>query len=227
MSLLAAKSGADVVLKGCTVRPRDPAPPPPPPKKPGAKAAPAPPPAEPVMLVSVMGRGRSQQAVSQFVLRLESTGLFGRVTLVETNRDNSERVDAIGFRIDCSLDEPAGPRTERGGRWTAAEAPGLKKPAATAALPATKPVKPTPVAGPSKLPSLAMIPAAKSNAGGVPAPAPKAVVARPAAAAANGPTTRPSKPPSVPVTAPAAPAKAPQLGPTRADSQSPRGSVKP
>jgi hypothetical protein len=114
MALLAAKAGPDVALRGCTVRPKDPepqqpkAPQPKDPKKSGAKtpARPEPPP-EPVMVLTVSGLGKTQFAVSQFALRLEATGLFARVSLIETNREAFEKGEAIAFRVECSLDAPA------------------------------------------------------------------------------------------------------------------------
>jgi hypothetical protein len=64
-------------------------------------------PLEPSMVLSISGLGRSQPAVSQFVLRLESMHLFARVTLLDTNRETFLGGEALGFRIDCSLDDPA------------------------------------------------------------------------------------------------------------------------
>ncbi len=59
------------------------------------------------MVLSISGLGRSQPAVSQFVLRLEAMHLFARVTLLDTNRETFLGGEALGFRIDCSLDDPA------------------------------------------------------------------------------------------------------------------------
>jgi hypothetical protein len=112
MALLAAKAGDEIVLKTCLVRPKDPdrqvdtrsqgpgA------LEGGARAA-QPPPAEPSMVLGLSGLGLSQAAVSQFVLKLEATGLFAKVTLIDTSRAALERTDAIAFRLECSLDEPA------------------------------------------------------------------------------------------------------------------------
>ena len=60
------------------------------------------------MVLGLSGLGLSQAAVSQFVLKLERTGLFARVALIDTSRAALDRTDAIAFRIECSLDEPAG-----------------------------------------------------------------------------------------------------------------------
>jgi hypothetical protein len=41
--------------------------------------------------------------VSQFVLRLEQTGLFESVELVKTNREPFLATDAVAFKLDCQL----------------------------------------------------------------------------------------------------------------------------
>ena len=111
MALLAAKAGDEIVLKTCLVRPKDPdrgvdyralGP-----AAEGAARAAPPAPAEPSMALGLSGLGLSQAAVSQFVLNLERTGLFARVALIDTSRAALDRTDAIAFRIECSLDEPA------------------------------------------------------------------------------------------------------------------------
>jgi hypothetical protein len=113
MALLAAKAGDEIVLKTCLVRPKNPdrqvdmrsqgpgA------LEGGARVAQAPP-AEPSMVLGLSGLGLSQAAVSQFVLKLEATRLFAKVALIDTSRAALERTDAIAFRLECSLDEPAG-----------------------------------------------------------------------------------------------------------------------
>lgn len=110
LALLAVKAGDDVVLKGCQVSVREAA------KlaadakgarpKLGAGAVPAVP--ESNVVLNLSGLGRSQPAVSQFVLRLEATGLFAKVTMVDTSREGFLNGTAIAFRIECSLDDPAG-----------------------------------------------------------------------------------------------------------------------
>lgn len=127
LALLAAKADGQVVLKGFAVRPKDPPAPaaPRPPAARGAVAAkpPAPPP-DPTVLVSISGAGTSQAAASQYALRLEGTGLFGRVALLDTNREPFGERAAVSFRIECTLGEPAA------GRVTAAEpGPGRRDPA--------------------------------------------------------------------------------------------------
>lgn len=108
MALLAARAGDEVSLKSCGIRPRDPEPAPVVARR--GSPPPAPPkPVEPVLLLNLSGRGRSQADVSRFVLRLEATRLFGRVTLQDTSREVFERGEAIAFRIECSMDgQPSG-----------------------------------------------------------------------------------------------------------------------
>ena len=87
-----------------------------------AAAAPIGPP--PRMSLSLLGMGRSQAAVTQFVLRLERLGLFERVDLARSNRQTVGSTDANVFRIDCLLHRgpkpatvpAAAPATSSGGR---------------------------------------------------------------------------------------------------------------
>ena len=104
LALMATKAGKDVTLKACSVRPRQaPAvasvkPATPKPVKPAI--------ADPTLLVNVAGLSSSQSAVSQFALRLEATGLFGRVTLLDTAREPFADKQLVSFRIECTLAEP-------------------------------------------------------------------------------------------------------------------------
>ena len=50
------------------------------------------------------GLGMAQQAVSEFVLRLEETSLFRQVTLLDTKREPFLDGDAIAFHIECLLE---------------------------------------------------------------------------------------------------------------------------
>lgn len=54
------------------------------------------------------GLGGSQQAVSDFVLRLEGSGLFDRVTLIETHREPFLSSTAIAFELRCPLSGKGG-----------------------------------------------------------------------------------------------------------------------
>lgn len=71
LAVLAETVGQDVVLSGCRLEPID------------ASNAIDP----PGFVVYLDGEGRSQSAVSQFVLRLERVGLFSNVVLLKTRRD--------------------------------------------------------------------------------------------------------------------------------------------
>ena len=70
----------------------------------GASAAPAPAvgPGSRFTL-ELAGLGRTQAAVSQFVLRLERLGLFERVTIVKTGREVFGEHESIGFRLEATL----------------------------------------------------------------------------------------------------------------------------
>lgn len=53
--------------------------------------------------LELTGLGRSQQAVSHFVLRLEAQPLFDEVVLVNTKREPFEGRYSVGFIIRCDL----------------------------------------------------------------------------------------------------------------------------
>jgi len=55
--------------------------------------------------IEMSGLGRTQSDVSQFVLRLEQTGLFNRVKLVETNLSKFNNEAAVAFRLECMMSE--------------------------------------------------------------------------------------------------------------------------
>lgn len=57
--------------------------------------------------LEIGGLGREQTDVSQFVLKLERTGLFGTVKLLETARYPFGDGQAVSFRIRCSIGEDA------------------------------------------------------------------------------------------------------------------------
>lgn len=56
--------------------------------------------------VKLRAIAKDQAAVSAFALRLESSGLFTRVELVESRREVFLDADAVRFRLDCRL-QPA------------------------------------------------------------------------------------------------------------------------
>jgi len=55
------------------------------------------------MSLHLVGLGRSQSAVAQFMLRLEAMGLFDRVNLLQTNREQFMDGDAVKFDLNCPL----------------------------------------------------------------------------------------------------------------------------
>ena len=58
-------------------------------------------------VLDLNGLGENQQAVAGYVLRLEKTGLFGKVALIDTRKEPFLRggQNAIGFQIHCTLDD--------------------------------------------------------------------------------------------------------------------------
>ena len=105
LALLANTKGEDVVLRSVSVGPA-PVPPPPPVER----GKPVPPPPAPETLLEVMGVGQTQLAVSQHVLRLEQTGLFSKVALLDTGREAFLNSSAIAFRLQCVFGEPRQPQ---------------------------------------------------------------------------------------------------------------------
>lgn len=53
--------------------------------------------------LTLQGFGQSQAAVSTFVLRLEQTGLFDRVQLIDTRTEPYMNGHAAGFRVECFI----------------------------------------------------------------------------------------------------------------------------
>jgi hypothetical protein len=104
LGLLAHRGNEEVVLKAVAVRPKDPPPAVAAPPKPGAKGGkPAGPPPEPVILVSITGAAKSQETASKFALGLESTGLFSKVSLLETTRETVADLSLVSFRLECTV----------------------------------------------------------------------------------------------------------------------------
>lgn len=60
--------------------------------------------AEPKKVV-LTGVGRSQAAVTQFVLRIESLRLFGHVRLAQTAAQSLRGTEGVGFQLICTLPE--------------------------------------------------------------------------------------------------------------------------
>jgi hypothetical protein len=60
----------------------------------------------PDVALEILGVGRTPVAVSQHVLRLEQTGLFSKVALVDTGREAYLNGNAIAFRLQCTFGDP-------------------------------------------------------------------------------------------------------------------------
>lgn len=99
MALLAGTTGDDVVLRSVSVAP---------PPATSNTATPAGKESDEVVL-ELAGVGQTQLAVSRHVLRLEQTGLFAKVTLLETGREAFLNAPAIGFRLRCSFGDAGTP----------------------------------------------------------------------------------------------------------------------
>jgi hypothetical protein len=135
LGLLGQQVGNDVVLKGCRVRvgvpSRGNAPAPAAradARRPGARQAPsaqpeapASQPPEPTFILETSGMALDHAAANRFLLRLEQTGLFSKVSLLDTSREPFFDKNAIAFRLECALnpappqDAPAAGATARGG----------------------------------------------------------------------------------------------------------------
>ena len=61
----------------------------------------------PETVLEVAGVGRTPLSVSRHVLKLEGTGLFAKVVLLEHNREPYLNANAIGFRVQCTFGDPA------------------------------------------------------------------------------------------------------------------------
>ncbi len=60
------------------------------------------------VMVTLKGHAKTTPAVSQFVLRLEQSGLFDRVSLTRTNREPFLNGQAIAFEARCLMDSSGG-----------------------------------------------------------------------------------------------------------------------
>jgi hypothetical protein len=122
LAVLARGIGDDVVLRSCHVHPaggtagRRPearrtavAPAAPSPTGAGATATTAAGPIEESVpfVLEANGMARTLAAAHRFLNDLEKTGLFARVSLLDTTREPYLTEGAIAFRLECSLDEPA------------------------------------------------------------------------------------------------------------------------
>lgn len=81
-----------------------------------AKSQDSRPPAVDRYALRVAGLGRSQESVSAYVLALESSGLFERVTIRQTEaRRGDSGISGVGFRLEASLAGGVPGVRERGG----------------------------------------------------------------------------------------------------------------
>jgi hypothetical protein len=93
LGLLSRLAGDEVTMSGTALRPAPQAGTPP--RDAGPSAG--------TYVLTLTGTGLSHEAVSGFALALEATGLFERVTLLETLRSRIGRFDAVGFRLECAI----------------------------------------------------------------------------------------------------------------------------
>ena len=94
LGLLARNVGDDVVLEYCRLRQDDP---------PRSRKTSAVPQRDQPLVLELGGLAMSQAIVSQFVLRLEGTGLFDQVRLINTTQRTFLNKDAVAFRLECLL----------------------------------------------------------------------------------------------------------------------------
>jgi len=95
LALLARNLGSDVVLKHCELDLDRPG------RAPDADQGDDSPRRN--FVLEVNGLGRTQTAVSAFVLRLEKAGLFDQVKLIRTSREDFMSGKAVSFQLACTL----------------------------------------------------------------------------------------------------------------------------
>lgn len=140
LAVLGEMIGGDVVLKNCYIRPVNPnrdghgtnlrrIEPRTPSERATAKTTEAAP-----FILEAGGIAKDYTAANQFVLRLEHTGLFAKVTLLDTGREAFFDKDAIAFRIECAMNQApvdAPGSTSAAQRPTATASPAHMTPPAT------------------------------------------------------------------------------------------------
>ena len=127
LSLLATTTGDDVVLRSVVIAPAAATPSALTSGQTAAGAKPAKPAAAPEVVLEVHGVGRTQLAVQQHVLRVEQTGLFAKVALLDTGREPYLMQDAIAFRLQCTFGEPKQQQVSQPGALTATDTGGATK----------------------------------------------------------------------------------------------------
>ena len=100
LALLAGKADDQIVIRGCEVRTSS---------SPAAGNGPA-------LIVSVGGVARSPADAQQYVLRLERSGLFERVTLLDTHREPFLSSEGAAFRIESILSSGLSDEANPGGK---------------------------------------------------------------------------------------------------------------
>jgi len=104
LATLARQLRDEVVLNGCKLTPVKSGPPAEGGNtEPGASEPREAPLAQRNYQLTLSGLGRTQTAVSKFVLRLEHIDLFSEVRLTKSNRRPFLGGEAVAFRIDCSI----------------------------------------------------------------------------------------------------------------------------
>jgi hypothetical protein len=137
LAVLARGIGDDVVLRSCHVHPAGgaaarrgetrraiavtPATPPQAANGTGAAAAPVVVEEAAPFVLEANGIARTLASAHRFVRDLEKTGLFARVSLLDTTREPFLTEGAIAFRLECSLDELTPPTPPAGGAQAAVD----------------------------------------------------------------------------------------------------------
>lgn len=87
LALLAGESNQQVMLRSCQLRPKL--------SRMGDAA--------PGFLVTAVGITRSPSDAQEYAVRLQGTGMFDRVTLLDTRREPFLAMEASTFRLECEL----------------------------------------------------------------------------------------------------------------------------
>jgi hypothetical protein len=103
LAILGRGLGKDTVLSGCVLMPEAP-------RLASAEGgvAPAVEVRPGAYVLTVSGLGRTQEDVSKYVLDLEQTNLFSRVTLKEARRTEFLTGQAVAFTIECAMVDAGG-----------------------------------------------------------------------------------------------------------------------
>jgi len=100
LALVGRQTGNEVALRSCSLRPQ----------QTNAQTTKGSAIMPPDLELCLSGIGKSDIAVSQFVLRLEQTKLFSKVKLIDSTRQPFQSQQVFSFRIECPLEtKPLGP----------------------------------------------------------------------------------------------------------------------